>query len=144
MLRPHLPEMLEGSKGRSSSGSSGGVENSASDYLIGSRLVDLNERCRVLCYTPGQETGCRRPAAFPKGGPFPQITSRSSLLTTTGASSGRRAAETKATNPWSQLLGCSIHSNLQPQLMLAGFQLFRDRVSKRTRMQHILLEHPEG
>ncbi|OLP86322.1 Acetylxylan esterase [Symbiodinium microadriaticum] len=69
MLRPHLPEMLEGSKGRSSSGSSGGVENSASDYLIGSRLVDLNERCRVLCYTPGQEFAPHYDGCFvrPKG-----------------------------------------------------------------------------
>jgi len=51
-LRPHLPERLPN----------------------GSRLVGLNERCRFLCYTPGQffEEHCdgkyRRPGGHPRSG----------------------------------------------------------------------------
>jgi len=46
MLRPHLPGMIQGS-----------------------HLVDLNERCRVLCYTPGQEFGPHYDGCFvrPRG-----------------------------------------------------------------------------
>jgi len=51
MLRPHLPGMIQGS-----------------------HLVDLNERCRVLCYTPGQEQGwaIKQELLFRKGGPLIQ------------------------------------------------------------------------
>ena len=42
--------------------------------LRGSHLVDLNERCRVLCYTPGQEQGwaIKQELLFRKGGPLIQ------------------------------------------------------------------------
>ncbi|CAE7495121.1 axeA1 [Symbiodinium pilosum] len=48
VLRPHLPEVVDGGF-----------------------LVDLNERCRVLCYTPGQEFGPHYDACFvrPRGSP---------------------------------------------------------------------------
>merc|ERR1712137_1140362 len=58
VLRPHLPEELPN----------------------GLRLVGLNERCRFLCYTPGQSfeehlDGCyRRPRGHPQEGDCSQIT----------------------------------------------------------------------
>jgi len=57
-LRPYLPEEIED----------------------GSRLVELNERCRVLCYTPGQQfpahyDGCfERGAGHPRAGDFSFVT----------------------------------------------------------------------
>lgn len=58
VLRPHLPERLDS----------------------GARLVGLNERCRFLCYTPGQSfeehcDGCyRRPRGDPRAGDFSAVT----------------------------------------------------------------------
>lgn len=58
VLRPHLPEELEN----------------------GARLVELNERLRFLCYTPGQsfEEHCdgryRRPMGHPREGDFSCVT----------------------------------------------------------------------
>lgn len=58
VLRPHLPEVL----------------------LDGSKLVDLNERCRILCYTPGQEfprhfDGCyARPPSHARRGDESRVT----------------------------------------------------------------------
>lgn len=44
VLRPHLPQELED----------------------GSQLVELNERCRFLCYTPGQAFEAHCDASFPR------------------------------------------------------------------------------
>lgn len=57
-LRPHLPSELED----------------------GSRLVELNERCRFLCYTPGQQFPAHcdgtfeRPQDHPRSGDFSFVT----------------------------------------------------------------------
>lgn len=57
VLKPHLPGELQGCK-----------------------LVDLNERCRFLCYSPGQEFArhrdgrYRRPAGHPHAGDFSKVT----------------------------------------------------------------------
>merc|ERR1712003_258127 len=37
----------------------------------GSRLVELNERCRFLCYTPGQQFPCHCDATFERGDDHP-------------------------------------------------------------------------
>ncbi|CAE8604289.1 unnamed protein product, partial [Polarella glacialis] len=57
VLRPHLPE-----------------------ELCGSRLVELNDRLRFLCYTPGQEFAVhmdgnyRRPPNHPRAGDCSRVT----------------------------------------------------------------------
>eukprot|EP00425_Heterocapsa_triquetra_P036829 CAMPEP_0195080778 /NCGR_PEP_ID=MMETSP0448-20130528/22410_1 /TAXON_ID=66468 /ORGANISM="Heterocapsa triquestra, Strain CCMP 448" /LENGTH=319 /DNA_ID=CAMNT_0040113757 /DNA_START=1 /DNA_END=958 /DNA_ORIENTATION=- len=56
------------------------VEPHLPPELYGDGLLDLNERCRVLCYTPGQEFGShcdgsyRRPGCHPDAGARSRVT----------------------------------------------------------------------
>mmetsp|Transcript_148871 Transcript_148871/g.270575 ORF Transcript_148871/g.270575 Transcript_148871/m.270575 type:complete len:159 (+) Transcript_148871:2-478(+) len=68
VLRPYLPERLPG------------APDGHGDPRRAAELVDLNERCRFLCYTPGQHFAAHydacyeRPRSHPNAGDMSMVT----------------------------------------------------------------------